>query len=67
MNGRVAKALRREVYGEASIRGKREYLPVATKRWHRPTTQRVNAPGSLRAAYQDAKRRIRARRVGGPR
>ena len=49
MNGRKAKALRREVYGDGSRRPKRQYV-----RGRNGGIE--NAPNSLRARYQSAKK-----------
>ena len=65
MNGRQAKAVRRKVYGEQSLRQKRRYVRVNNQRSLKtgdmvPGTI-MNAPDSLRALYQAAKRTITAR------
>lgn len=58
MNGKRAKAIRRQVYGDKSLRGERKYVQVRNQRgkdgWL-PGTIR-NHPTSLRAQYQRAKR-----------
>jgi len=48
MNGRKAKALRREVYGDGTRRPKRRYV--------RKNGTIENAPNSPRARYQEAKK-----------
>lgn len=50
MSGRKAKALRRAIYDEQSLRGERSYVRNSQ------TGVIRNAPGSLRAQYQGAKR-----------
>lgn len=57
MNSKAAKRLRREIYGDQSIRQERVYRGVIVKLTE--TGQRlfqvINDPGSLRARYQKAK------------
>ena len=66
MNAKKAKALRKKIYGDQSLRQPREYMPT---NHHQYTTRNdqgavvvrtavtlVNAPGSLRAKYQKAKK-----------
>jgi len=64
MNGSKAKAIRRCVYGEQSLRQKRRYVRLNNQR-DRKTGDMVpgtilNAPDSLRARYQAAKRTANA-------
>ena len=49
MSGRRAKALRRRIYGDLSLRSSRRYVRVNG-------STLANAPESLRARYQQAKR-----------
>lgn len=62
MNAKRAKALRRQVYGEMSLRAKRRYLQLAPKDYGKTEKERapwgtiVNDPASLRAQYQWAKK-----------
>lgn len=60
MNGGKAKKLRKEVYGDKSLRQRREYERLRNQR-HGKTGEMtegtiINKPGSLRAKYQRAKR-----------
>ena len=60
MRGKKAKAIRKAVYGDISLKIKREYVGGKIGRPARgyvSTTIR-NAPGSLRAIYQQVKREI---------
>ena len=54
MSGKRSKALRRQVYGDQSLQNPRRYVRYS------PGNQRggylINAPDSLRARYQAAKR-----------
>ena len=50
MNAKTAKALRRKIYGDASLRAPRRYG------WVKKTGQLRNWPGTPRALYQEAKR-----------
>ena len=52
MNARKAKALRRKVYGEQSLRQERTYSREA---WN-SKGQLLNHPDSLRAKYQQLKK-----------
>jgi hypothetical protein len=54
MNGKKAKAIRRAVYGDQSLRQKREYESVVLGRSRLGTIR--NVAGSLRSRYQKAKR-----------
>ena len=63
MNAKKAKALRRAVYGEQSLRQKREYIRLDN---HRDKMTGafvagtiINKPGTLRATYQGAKKTAR--------
>lgn len=52
MNEKKAKALRRDVYGDASLRTPRDYVATPGRRGQ----NLKNKPGGLRAKYQAAKR-----------
>jgi len=61
MNVKKAKALRKEVYGDTSIREKRKYVGIVKKVYRMgekqiPCVQIINDPTSKRAIYQKAKR-----------
>ena len=53
MSGRRAKAMRREVYGDLSLRTPRKYFMVENRAY---IGQIVNDPKGLRALYQRAKK-----------
>ena len=59
MRGIKAKEIRRKVYGENSLRIKREYVGGRYNVLHRSggPAQIMNHPDSLRAKYQLAKKR----------
>lgn len=67
MNGRTAKALRRQVYGDNSLKEPRQYLAVSVKRNLSGGTitshvgSIINHPHSLRAKYRAAKRTAKER------
>ncbi|MBZ0158432.1 MAG: hypothetical protein K8I29_19715 [Alphaproteobacteria bacterium] len=54
MNDKKAKKLRREIYRDTSLKVKREYVLFSD------TGQILNKPGSPRARYQAAKKKILA-------
>ena len=61
MNSKKAKQLRKEVYGDTSIREKRQYVGIVKKVYRAgekqiPCVQILNDPTSKRAIYQKAKR-----------
>lgn len=66
MNAKKAKALRKKIYGDQSLRQPREYMPTNHRQVLgrddkgatiiRTSVTLVNAPGSLRAKYQAAKK-----------
>ena len=49
MNAKRAKTLRRQVYGDSSLKAERRYLQA-------PRGMILNDPASLRAQYQRAKK-----------
>ncbi len=51
MNGKKAKAIRKEVYGDISLRIKRNYVVLISG-------EIVNHPASYRAKYQKAKKEV---------
>jgi len=55
MRGKVAKRIRKEVYGDLSLKQKRRYV------WVKGMGNVVNDPKSLRAKYQVAKKRYTAK------
>ncbi len=83
MSGSRAKQTRRAVYGDQSIRQRREYRAIVhqglgsatmkrlrdleawTKTTFGPSVTIINRPGTLRAAYQAAKRHLAAMRKRG--
>jgi hypothetical protein len=59
MNGKKAKRIRKAIYGEQSLRQKREYVRLRNQPdWKLGMILGtiMNAPDSLRARYQMAKR-----------
>ncbi len=58
MRGSKAKEIRRQVYGDQSLRQKRDYRIIRRKKstYSPESGQIVNAIGSLRALYQKAKK-----------
>jgi hypothetical protein len=58
MRGTKAKAIRRAVYGDQSLRNPRKYVAIqhGVDKQDQPIIQIRNHPDSLRAKYQQAKR-----------
>jgi hypothetical protein len=53
MNGKKAKAIRRKIYGDMSLKEKRKYIGIQYK----PLSVTIkNHPAGLRAKYQAAKK-----------
>jgi hypothetical protein len=55
MNGRKAKRLRKQAYGDQPLRGERSYFYVP-RRGRSGCRPIVNGPGSPRAVYQQLKK-----------
>lgn len=55
MNAKHAKALRRQVYGDSSLKVERRYMMTRGGQWSKGMI--FNDPASLRAQYQRAKKR----------
>lgn len=61
MRGTKAKAIRKAVYGDVSLKGKRQYLGIQRDGYnklgyYRRGVQVINHPESPRAIYQTTKR-----------
>lgn len=59
MNSKKAKALRKKVYGDSSLKGKREYGEKNHRQVKGGITKTIfNQPDTLRAKYQKAKKEV---------
>lgn len=57
MNSKKAKRIRKEVYGDLSTKGERQYVESNHRRVKGGVSKTLtNAPGSLRAKYLKAKK-----------